>query len=100
MGRGLLNEILEKRFHEIKNNFQRASMKNKMTFNEDVFMDTYIKCVTQLENKEMNETQIIQYFWVSFVNNTIKEYKKNKNRKDIANIEEAADVLDEPYDDR
>ena len=48
----------------------------------------------------MNETQIIQYFWVSFVNNTKKEYRKKQYKVEKVEIEEAEYVLDEPYDDR
>ena len=69
MGVILLQEIMEKRFHEIRENFKRASAKNDMVFSDDVFIDTYITCCEHLKNNNMNESQIIQYFWVSFTNN-------------------------------
>lgn len=100
MGVILLHEIMEKRFHEIKENFKRASAKNNIVFNEDIFIDTYIKCCEQLKNKEMNESQIIQYFWVSFVNNIKKSYRKSINNVKKVEVEEALGVIDEVYDDR
>ena len=95
-----LDEILEKRFHEIIFNFQKASRKNGIVFNEDIFMDTYIKCSKKLNDKNMNETQIIQYFWTAFVNNTKKSYRDKKTHIDIDEYEEILDIIDEPYDDR
>ena len=100
MGVILLQEIMEKRFHEIRENFKRASAKNDMVFSDDVFIDTYITCCEHLKNNNMNESQIIQYFWVSFTNNIKKSYRKSINNVNKVDIEEAYDVIDETYDDR
>jgi ATP-dependent Lon protease len=100
MGGVTLNGILEKRFHEIILNFKKASRRHNITFNEDIFMDTYIKCCERLNEKDLDENQIIQYFWVSFVNNTKKSYRNNKITVDIDEYEEVLDIIDEPYDDR
>ena len=32
MGATTLNDVMERRFHELKNNFKRASAKNNITF--------------------------------------------------------------------
>ena len=100
MGGVTLNEILETRFHEIMFNFKKASKKNDIVFNEDVFMDTYIKCSEKLNNKDMSESQIIQYFWTAFVNNTKKSYRKHQTVIRLDEYEEVIDIIDEPYDDR
>lgn len=99
MGAVLLREIMEKRFHEIQNNFKCASKKHGYTFDYDVFIDTYIKCDELLKNKNMTETEIIQYFWVAYINNLNKDLKKQSKITKV-DLEEAADVLDEPYDNR
>ena len=99
MGAVLLREIMEKRFHEIQNNFKCASKKYGYTFDYDIFIDTYIKCEETLKNKDVTESQIVQYFWVAYVNNLNKKYNK-QNKIIKVDLEEAADVMDEPYDDR
>lgn len=105
MGVISLQDIMEKKFHEIKNNFKRASVRNYISFDEDVFMDTYIKCYEHLKNTNMDEKQIIQYLWVSFINNIKKESKKNRYTIEKIGIEGAfnddnIESIDEPYDDR
>lgn len=99
MGAVLLREIMEKRFHEIQNNFKYASKKYGYTFDYDIFIDTYIKCDETLKNKDVTESQIIQYFWVAYVNNLNKNYNK-QNKIINVNLEKASDIIDEPYDDR
>lgn len=99
MGAKLLREIMETRFHEIQNNFKCASKKMGYTFDYDIFIETFIKCDEKLKNKDVTEEQIIQYFWVAFSNNLKKDFNK-KSKISIVDLEEASEVLDEPYDDR
>lgn len=108
MGANLLRDIVEKRFPELQTNFKRAATRNAIIFDEDVFIDTYIKCCEQLEDTKMDEKQIIQYFWVSFLNNVRKEYRKKSYLVEKIDINDAffeenseeVEPLDEPYDDR
>lgn len=100
MGVILLQEIMKQRFHEIKENFKRASAKANITFDYDIFIDAYIKCCEHLENNKMDEKQIIQYFWVSFVNDIKKKYRKSSKTITKVDIEEAFGIIDETYDDR
>lgn len=100
MGVILLQEIMEKKFNLIKTNFIKASNKNNIAFNEDIFMDTYLKCCETLKGKDLTEEQIIQYYWTSYVNNTKKEYRKLKYKSNENDMEEAFSIVDEPYDDR
>lgn len=101
MGVISLRDIIEKRYHEIKNNFIRASKKNHFVFSEDTFIDTYIKCCDLLETMNLNEKETLNYFWAAFVNNSKKTYRKTKYSIDKIEIAEEADnILDENYDDR
>ena len=100
MGVISLQDVMEKRFHEIKTNFKRASVRNNITFDYDIFIETYIKCCEHLTNTDMNEKQLIQYFWVSFLNNMKKELRKKFYKIEVVDIEEAMDILDETYDER
>jgi hypothetical protein len=99
MGAKLLREIMETRFHEIQNNFKCASKKMGYTFDYDIFIETFIKCDEKLKNKDVTEEQIIQYFWVAFSNNLKKDFNK-RSKISIVDLEEASEVIDEPYDDR
>jgi hypothetical protein len=64
-----------------------------------IFIETYIKCEDKLKDKDVTEEQVIQYFWVAFYNNLKKEYNK-KRKISIVDLDEASNVMDEPYDDR
>lgn len=99
MGAILLREIMEEQFHEIMENFKRASMKNRITFDYDIFIETYIKCDEKIKNKDLTKEQIIQYFWVAFLNNT-KNKNKQMSKINMVDVENAAEILDEPYDER
>lgn len=100
MGATTLQDIMEKRFREIKTNFKRASVRNNIIFDEDIFIDTYIKCCDYLNNTDMNEKQIIQYFWVSFINNIRKESRKKIYKVKEEDLENALEIIDEEYDER
>jgi cyclopropane fatty-acyl-phospholipid synthase-like methyltransferase len=99
MGALLLQEIMEQHFHELESNFKCAAAKQGYTFDYDIFIDTYIKCNESLKHKNVDKEQIINYFWVSFINNTKKDYNK-KNKIKLTDLEEASEIIDEPYDDR
>lgn len=99
MGVILLSEIMKDKFHEIMSNFKRASAKNNIIFDYDIFVETYIKCNETLKNKNFTKEEMIQYFWVAF-NNNMKKYLINNSKYSLVDLEEAAEVLDEPYDDR
>jgi hypothetical protein len=99
MGAILLREIMEKKFHEIMENFKRGTQKLGIKFDYDIFINTYMKCNDMLVEKDINEEQIIQYFWVAFLNNSKKNFKQ-LSKYTLVDLEEAAEVLDEPYDER
>jgi hypothetical protein len=99
MGALLLRDIMETEFDNIQNNFKRGLSKSGYTFDYDVFIDTYIKCSETLKNKELTREQIIQYLWVSFLNNTKLEHNKTKKIIKV-DIEEANNIIDEPYDEQ
>ena len=46
-------DIMAVKFNEIKHNFICASKKNGLDFNEDIFIDSYIKCNETLKNKQV-----------------------------------------------
>ena len=76
MGAVLLREIMNNKFHEIMENFKRGSKKFGIEFDYDIFINTYMKCNNMLIEKDINEEQLIQYFWVAFINNSKKNLKQ------------------------
>ena len=104
MGGLMLQDVMEKSFHNIEQNFKRASVRNNITFDYDIFIETYIKCNESTKDNTMNEKELIQYFWVSFVNNTKKESKKHLYKVEEVNIEDEdgneIEIIDENFDDQ
>lgn len=95
-----LQDIMTVKFNEIKHNFICASKKNGLGFNEDIFIDSYIKCNETLKNKNLDENEIIKYFWVSYCNNIKKEFRNNKHKCNVEISESFDATVDEDYDDR
>ena len=64
--------------------------KSNEVFNEDIFHDTLLKCLTHLQNKEMTKEELMAYFIGAFQMNCLREnnYACNskKSEEDINNI--------------
>lgn len=99
MGVAVLRDMMEKRYHEIKSLFKRASKTYGYNFNEDIFSEVYIKCFNALQTKNMSEIEITKYLWTAFINNTKKESKKTIYTIDIVEFLENDDVEDITYDE-
>ena len=99
MGTILFRNIMDEHFYEIQNNFKCASAKHGFAFDYDIFIETYEKCNTILINKELTKEQIIQYLWVAYINNMKKNHIKQSKITKV-DLEEAEEIIDEPYDNR
>ena len=62
------SDAIAENFNKIRTDFEKKSYKLFEEFNEDLFMDAYIKCSETLKNKEMSKEEYIKYYWVSYVN--------------------------------
>lgn len=60
--------VVAKNFDKIKASFAKRANNLGLDFDEDLFMDTFIKCDTTLKNKQFTEQEYIQYFWKAYVN--------------------------------
>ena len=69
---------VEPRFKNFKNKMKILSKKNNIIFNEDVFMDTLIKCSNTFSNKNATNEEIDNYFWVAFKQNNFSNFSRNK----------------------
>lgn len=94
-----LQNIISKKYNEIQRNFMCASAKINLKYDSDVFFDTYLKCCETLKDRKLTETNIIQYFWTAFANNSRKKYRKSKYKPDFIELSENQDTIEETYSD-
>lgn len=82
-------------FEKIKKTFKNMIKKQGYDFNEDVFMDTIIKCDNKLKGKNLKYDEIIKYLWMAFKNNTLRELNYFRNNSTDVFPE---NLLEEPKD--
>lgn len=76
---------------------KEANKKICSDYIEDIFHDTLIKCIKQLENKPMELNELLAYFTRSVQVNIVREtqYAYNSLKTDDVEIEEWDEDLDE-----
>ena len=82
-------------FKTIKNKFELHIKRVGLSFDEDIFSDTILKCNEKLKESNINDKEMLYYFWMAFKNNTLREigYIRNNTTDQIPE-----DIIDE-YDD-
>lgn len=85
---------IEPRFDSFKEKMHKMASKNHLEFNDDVFMDTIIRCMSTFTNENPRDVDVDKYFWVSYKQNLLNHIKRNKfrNKTDITS---ANDLLDD-----
>ena len=94
----LFNEFVAEQYDVLKNIATKEGyMKICQDCIEDIFHDTLIKCIKQLENKPMEQDEILAYFTRAIQVNIIREtqYAYNSLKTDGVEIEEWDEDLDE-----
>lgn len=75
----------------------KLANKNKLTFNEDVFMDTIIRCMETFSVENATDMDVDNYFWKAFKQNSFSNFSRNKFR-DTVNLDDFGDnLIDEDY---
>ena len=88
---------LEPRFKSFKAKIKKLAHKNKIIFDEDVFMDTLIKCMDTFQNERASNDDIDNYFWASFKKNSFSNFSRDKFRNTI-NFDDFGDnILNDEY---
>ena len=82
-------------FKTKKNKFELQIKRVGLSFDEDIFSDTILKCNEKLKESNINDKEMLYYFWMAFKNNTLREigYIRNNTTDQIPE-----DIIDE-YDD-
>ena len=60
---------IEPRFEAFKEKMCKLAHKNKVEFDEDIFMDTVIKCSETFNVENVTDIDIDNYFWTAFKQN-------------------------------
>lgn len=78
-------DIIGRDYDAIKSQFRKCMKSNGMTFDEDIFGETMVKCQERFGDKRMDKDEAIGYFWASFKTNTIREkrYCRNINKCEL-----------------
>lgn len=82
MYEGKFSLIVANNFEQIKKNFISGLKKSDYDWNEDIFMDAYIKCDAIFGDKIIDEKYALKYFWTSYIN-LLKNYYKSPYNKTV-----------------
>lgn len=92
---------VESNFNKLLKKIQNKSKQEKLAFDEDVFMDTIVKCLTSIDNNIITDSDIEKYFWKAYKCNVLSKLSK-EGFKDVLQIDELNDdddVADEEYNE-
>jgi hypothetical protein len=92
-------QYIEKNFNVLKQKMKNKAQKDKLIFDEDVFMNTIVKCLTVFPNNNATKTDIENYFWKAFKQNIFSNISRDKFRNSIDIDEFDDDVIDEEYNE-
>lgn len=84
-------------FKTIKNKFELQIKRVGLSFDEDIFSDTILKCNEKLKESNINDKEMLYYFWMAFKNNTLREigYLRNNTTGQIPE-----DIIDDDDDEK
>jgi hypothetical protein len=85
----ILNKVIIKNYDGFKKEIITLGRKYNIQFDEDIFNDTYIKCYEILKNREITEEGVKYYFWVAFLNNSRKKYRRSKFNPSLCELNES-----------
>lgn len=93
------NEVITKHYSEYQRKLKQFCFLNGITWEEDTFNETYVKCVDLISRKglkDKSEKGCLDYFFQAFKFNTYQEhYQRNKTAKDDNVDVYELDIVDE-----
>lgn len=93
---------IEKRFDLFKNKMKILCSEKHIVFDEDVFMDTIIRCSKTFRKEGVTNIDVDKYFWKSYKHNCYSKKSRDKF-SDVVEIDDIVDVdeieFDRDYDD-
>lgn len=85
---------IEPRFDAFKEKMCKLAHKNKVEFDEDVFMDTIVRCMKTFTDKTTNNNEVDKYFWTAFRQNMLSAKTRNKF-KEIVQVDTIIGRIDD-----
>lgn len=70
-------------FKNFKNKIMRLAAKNDINFDEDVFMDTIIRCLTTFSKENATNEDVEHYFWTAFKQNSYSNFSRDKFKDSV-----------------
>lgn len=95
MCKGNFSNIIANNFQEIKRTFKSGLKNSGYIWNEDIFMDAYIKCDSVLGDKIIDKKEALRYFWTAYINKLKNHYKSRYSIIEV--IPDNYDKIDEGY---
>lgn len=97
MEQNYFNELIVNDFYGLKLKFQTKLKSIGLEFDEDLFVDTLLKCNNTLNNKDLPKNDLLKYWWVAYCN----ELKRPKtySQVDINENIDYYDRCDKTYDE-
>lgn len=89
--------IVANNFVEIKKNFKTGLKNSGYKWDEDIFMDAYVKCDNVLKDRLMDKKEALRYYWTAYINKMKNKYKSRYSI--IDEIPEDYDKIDEEYNE-
>lgn len=97
MDTGTFMDIVASRYKEIRSLFKTRLYNSGLQFDEDLFNDTFIKCVNKFGNDEITYDVTVKYFWTAYFNTIKSELIKESYTEPLD--EELHDCLDDNYNE-
>ena len=89
--------VSDKEFKAFKTKIIKLAANNNIDFNEDVFMDTIVRCMTTFSKEDATNVDVEHYFWRAFKQNSFSYFSRNKF-KDTINFDIFGDnILNTEY---
>lgn len=88
---------VEHRFESFKKKMKKLSAKNDIIFDEDVFMDTIIRCMETFSTENASDSDVDNYFWIAFKQNYFSNFSRNKFRNTVNFDEYGDNIFDDEY---
>ena len=74
---------VEPRFNSFQNKMKKLSYKNNIGFDEDVFMDTILRCSEIFKKENATDIDVDNYFWKAYKQNMISSCTRDKFKNSV-----------------
>ena len=88
---------VEPRFNSFRKKIMKLSKQHQIFFDEDIFMDTVIKCSETFNVENATDIDIDNYFWTAFKQNCFSNISRNKFQNTVNLDDFGDDIIDESY---